>query len=324
MKRVLCILMLLSLIILSFSSCNNASNGVINETEDEIGSKVEVEAKPDRRNSAEMQYLYFEDLLGDVTDLIEGNFVSLTKEDGVYYYEFNVVKSLRGKGTESVIMVQSVPTNYSIIGTDIQFSTYDINYESGRSYLLLLSRHSSVYTEGEVFSFVNDSLIIPLDTLSSSLSTTEGMSLYGETLSNQCKHRETNLAIEQGNMKEFVLEKIQDNPLSNENDYIISTNVSDILAMSEYVLVVKIDELFMESYTKDRITYCCSVEEVIKGLLNKQDIKITFPIDEVEIGSSYIVAVNELQGTGASYFVMSSKNSIYGLSEYESITNEID
>lgn len=324
MKRVLCILMLLSLIILSFSSCNNASNGVINETEDEIGSKVEVEAKPERRNSAEMQYLYFEDLLGDVTDLIEGNFVSLTEEDGVYYYEFNVVKSLRGKGTESVIIVQSVPANYSIIGTDIQFSTYDINYESGRSYLLLLSRHSSVYTEGEVFSFVNDSLIIPLDTLSSSLSTMEGMSLYGETLSNQFKHRETNLAIQQGNMKEFVLEKIQENPLSNENNYIISTNVSDILAMSEYVLVVKIDELFMESYTKDRITYCCSVEEVIKGLLNKQDIKITFPIDEVEIGSSYIVAVNELQGTGASYFVMSSKNSIYGLSEYESITNEID
>lgn len=324
MKRVLCILMLLSLIILSFSSCNNASNGVINETEDEIGSKVEVEAKPERRNSAEMQYLYFEDLLGDVTDLIEGNFVSLTEEDGVYYYEFNVVKSLRGKGTESVIIVQSVPANYSIIGTDIRFSTYDINYESGRSYLLLLSRHSSVYTEGEVFSFVNDSLIIPLDTLSSSLSTMEGMSLYGETLSNQFKHRETNLAIQQGNMKEFVLEKIQENPLSNENNYIISTNVSDILAMSEYVLVVKIDELFMESYTKDRITYCCSVEEVIKGLLNKQDIKITFPIDEVEIGSSYIVAVNELQGTGASYFVMSSKNSIYGLSEYESITNEID
>lgn len=324
MKRVLCILMLLSIVILSFSSCNNASEGAINETEGELGTKVEVESKPNIRNSAEMQYLYFEDLLGDVTDLIEGNFVSLTEEGGVYYYEFNDVKNLRGKGTDSTIIVQSVPADYSIIGTDIQFSTYDINYESGRSYLLLLSRHSSVYTEGDVFSFVNDSLIIPLDTLSSSFLTSEEMSLYGETLSNHLKNHDTNLAVEQGNMKEFVLEKIQDNPLSNENDYIISTNVSDILAMSEYVLVVKIDELFMESYTKDRITYCCSVEEVIKGLLNKQDIKITFPIDEVEIGSSYIVAVNELQGTGANYFVMSSKNSIYDLNQYESIINIVD
>lgn len=324
MKRVLCILILLSLVILSFSSCNNASDGFINETEGEIGTKVEVEAKPNIRNSAEMQYLYFEDLLGDVTDVIEGNFVSLTEEGGVYYYEFNDVKSLRGKGTDSTIMVQSVPADYSIIGTDIQFSTYDIDYESGRSYLLLLSRHSSVYTEGEVFSFVNDSLIIPLDTFSSSFSTLKEMSLYGRALSNQFKNHDTNLAVEQGNMKEFVLEKIQGNPLSNENDYIISTNVSDILAMSEYVLVVKIDELFMESYTKDRITYCCSVEEVIKGLLNKQDIKITFPIDEVEIGNSYIVAVNELQGTGANYFVMSSKNSIYDLNQYESIINIVD
>ena len=324
MKRVLYILILLSLIVVSISGCNNVANGMLKETEGKTESKVEIESKPHIRNSVEMQYLYFEDLLGDVTDVIEGVFISQTEKDGVYYYEFNVVKSLRGKSTDNVIIVQSIPADYTITGTDIKFSTYDINYEDGKSYLLLLSRHSSVYTEGDVFSFVNDSLIIPLNTLSSSFSTSEGMSLYGKKLSDQFKSHETNLAINQGNMKEFILEQIINNPLSYENTYITSTDMNVILAKSEYVFVVKIEELFIESYTKDRITYCCSVEEILKGSLNKQDVKITFPINKVESGNSYIVAVNELQGTDANYFVMSSKNSVYDLSHYESIKSIID
>lgn len=318
MKRALYILTVLSLIVVSISGCNN-SNGIINETGGETEKKVGIETNPHIRNSAEMRYLHFEDLLVDVTDLIEGVFISQTEKDGIFYYEFNVVKNLRGKSTGKTIIVQSVPADYTITGTDIKYSTYDVNYEYGKSYLLLLSRHSSVYTEGDVFSFVNDSLIIPLDTLSISNSASEDMSLYGKKLGDQLKDQATISAINQGNMKEYILEQIINNPLSNENAYITSTDINDILAMSEYVFVVKIEELFMESYTKDRITYCCSVENILKGTLNKQDVKITFPINEVEIGNSYIVAVNELQGTEANYFVMSSKNSIYDLSHYETI-----
>ncbi len=320
MKRVIGVILLLALVLIFANSCNNKSNDVIDDTKS-ITDKKDLEEE--KRNSAEIQYSYFEDLLEKTTDLIEGVFVSKTETKGVYYYEFTVIKNLRENDTEETIKVQLMPADYSIVNNDIQFSTYDVKYEPGKTYLLLLSRHSSVYTEGDVFSFVSDSLIIPLNKLTNTVSKQEIL-LYGTKLTEHLHSQGTISALNQGNFEGFILDKIRNNPLCDENSYIISTDVNHVIELSDYVLKVKIDNLYMESYTGDRITYTCTVEEVLKGTINKQSIKITFPINKVEIGNSYVVALSELEGTSCEFFVMSSKNSVYDCSYIESIRRIIN
>lgn len=206
MKRVFGIILLLALTAISVNACGNDTPSItdINESE-----KEDIQ----NRNSAEVQYLCFEDLLEKATDLIEGVFVSRTETEGLYYYEFTATKSLRGNGVGKTISVRSMPADYSVKDTHIRFSTYDMKYESGKTYLLLLSRSSSADTGGDVFSFVNDSLIIPLNQLNI-VSQDQKILLYGTRLTEHLHSQEAITALQKGNFKEFI----QNYPSSDDND----------------------------------------------------------------------------------------------------------
>ncbi|PWL99693.1 MAG: hypothetical protein DBY04_01175 [Clostridiales bacterium] len=323
MRRALCIIIFMLFIMVFAIGCDNTSN-VEQDVESNLKNNTVTSTISEldnlqTRNSAELQYVCFENLLGKTTDLIEGEFVSQTNINGLYYYEFNVIKNLRGNNTENTIIIQSIPADYSVINTDINFSTYDVKYKQGSSYLLLLSRHSSVYTEGDVFSFVNDSLFIPLSNSINHAVKQQEASLYGMKLTDHLSSLQAVSSLNNGEFKEFILGKIQTNPLRYESEYIDSLNINSVIERSEYVLKIKVDDLYMGSYTGDRLTYNCTVEEILKGVLNKQNIKITFPTNTVEIGNFYIVALSELEGTSQNFFIISSKNSIYDCSNIESI-----
>jgi len=219
MKRVFGIILLLALTAISVSACSNDTTSITDKNESE---KDDLQ----NRNRAVIRYLCFEDLLEKTTDLIEGIFVSRTETEGLYYYEFTATKNLRGNGVGKTVTVQSQPADCSIIDTHIRFSTYDMKYEPGKTYLLLLSRSSSVYTDGDVFSFVNDSLIIPLNQLNI-VSEKQEILLYGTRLTEHLHSQEAITALQKGNFNEFIIDKIKNNPLSAETDYIASTNVDN-------------------------------------------------------------------------------------------------
>ncbi len=204
MKRAFGIILLLALTAILFNACGNDTSSITDKNESE---KDDLQ----QRNSVEVQYLCFEDLLEKTTDLIEGVFVSRTETEGLYYYEFTVTKSLLGNDAGKTISVRSMPADYFITDTHIQFSTYDAKYEPGKTYLLLLSRSSSVDTDGDVFSFVNDSLIIPLNQLNI-VSQNQKTLLYGTRLTEHLHSQEAITALQRGNFKEFILGKIKATP----------------------------------------------------------------------------------------------------------------
>ena len=270
---------------------------------------------------AQFQYLYFEELLKYPTDFIIGELLSLTKKDEHYYFTFSVKKDYRDNGFGAEVVVQ---VNVSENIADLTYPTYGNPMTVGKSYYLLLDRYSpSVYSESEddIFVFVNDSLCIPADAAE------DGAFLYGTDLKNHFKTQEALSAFSSGRFDTFILEKIKDNPLRRGTEYIRSDDVQTIIRLSDYVLTVKVN-WFYNNHTGDRLEGSCLVENVLKGKFDITDknVSIIFPIGKVETDCSYIVALNDL-GSGdyaPVFFSMSSKNSIFDISEYDRITSYID
>jgi len=266
---------------------------------------------------AQFLYLYFEELLKYPTDFIIGELLSLTKKDEHYYFTFSVKKDYRDNGFGAEVVVQ-VDVSENI--ADLTYPTYGNPMTVGKSYYLLLDRYSpSVYSESEddIFAFVNDSLCIPADAAE------DGAFLYGTDLKDHFKTQEALSAFSSGRFDTFILEKIKDNPLRRGTEYIRSDDVQTIIRLSDYVLTVKVNGLYDESFTGDRLTGSCVVENVLKGEVENTTVTIIFPGDKVEKGSSYIVALDKTSKT-STIFILSSKNSIFDISEYDRITSYID
>ncbi len=320
MKKIIC-LTIVALLIVFIAGCGNLPNNEVLSDSNTINNENATQGTSDftTRNSAEVQYVSFEQLLTDTTDLIEAEFVSWSESNGLYFYNFSVISSFRGNNMNKTITVQSMPADYSIVNSEQTYSTYDVQFKEGTAYLLLLSRHSSVFNDDEVFSFVNDSLIIPVNTFSNPSSEKQVSTLYGTKLTDHLNSQEVVYSMKYEDFTEYIVENIKNNPFCNEEEYIKSTSMNDVIELSEYVVQITVDSVYMESYTGDRITYSCSVEEIIKGNLNIDVIKITFPIDAVEIEGTYIVALSELEGTAQKFFVISSKNSVFDCSDKDII-----
>ncbi len=315
-KSVLSLLLLLAMIVSVMTGCelhsdNTDKQGSQNDTESVLGYNSEIK-----------QYLSFDELLENATDLIEGSYIGVTKKNSIYCYEFEVKGILRGEKVDDTIVIQTAAIEANSNEADTPISTYETIYETGKSYLLLLSRYSSVYTSGDEFSFVEDSLIIPIV---GSVTSKDNSCLYGKKLAENTLTSEASKALEQGTLQEYILQKIKDNPVRHENAFITSEDIVTIINGSDYVLKITALDVYMESLTGDRITYRCKIENAYKGEVEQAEVQITFPIETVGIGDTCIVAVNELEGTAKKFFVMSSKQSVFDLSEQsiiESIVND--
>ena len=180
---------------------------------------------------------------------------------------------------------------------------------------MLLSRHSSVFIEGDDFGFVSRNLIIPADGYEKTAT------LHGADLRGYIKSQEALDAFDNGRLAEYILEAVKDNPrIADGFPYTVSSDPKEIVAFSDYVFKVQIDDLEAHSPKGDRITGYCIVQETMKGNLEQTDIMIIFPMGQVEKGADYIVAVC---GSG-SFFVVSSMNSVFDCSEYDAIKELID
>ena len=290
MKRsIILFLLILSLLCVS---CKSNSN---------IGSNT-------KSTDGRIQVIDFEEYLKYATDFIEGKFVSYRIENGIVYCTFKVINDYRENGLSG-----DITAHYSAGETSV--SSNEIPFASGVSYLLLLSRQSSVFTEGDDFGFVSRNIIIPADGYEKSAT------LRGDDLRGFIKTQEALDAFDNGRLAEYIKEAVKDNPrIADGIPYTVSSDPKEIIAFSDYVFKVKIDDLESHSLKGDRITGYCIVEETMKGDLDNTNIMITFPMGQVEQGSSYIVAVC---GSG-SFFVVSSKNSVFNCSEYDTVKELID
>ena len=230
-------------------------------------------------------------------------------------YQFSVKKDLLDRGIGDNIEVISSPT----VDSDDSASSPAHPYQTDQLYLLLLTRHQSPYENDDVFTFVCGSLIIDAEEKSDNGVTSGDASLYGTDLFNHCKTDDASSAYKNHQLTDYIVSQISHNPVIVGTPYIRQADFQAVIANSDYILVVTVDYLIDLSFTHDRYTGTCTVNEILKGSLDQTTVRIVFPKDQVEQGKTYIVA---LYGD-ENLFTISSKNSIFGITERERIVNEL-
>jgi hypothetical protein len=321
MKRIIAFF-IITLSLLCASCKNNInisdpdiSDSDISDSDISVPGIIETETTIARR-----KYAYFEEYFPYMNDLIEGKFISYKIENGEYYYTFEVLKDYRETGLRGEVTVRDTPAHYSFAEDGslhgiTGFSTYDVPFSDGVSYLLALRRYSSTFNEEkENFFFTDSSLIIPAQGYEKSAV------LYGTPLREHIKTQEALEAFDNGRLAEYILEAIRDNPRLIGTPYTKITTLKELLDFSSNVFKVKVNGLRVYSSTRDRISGYCTVEDVLKGECEQSDVEIVFPMGQVEEGADYIVAV---RGSG-SFFVASTMNSVFDCSEYDAIKELID
>lgn len=285
--------------------------------------KSEQESSTEIRNTAECQYVSFDEILSNVTDMVKARFVGVTIESGgVYNYEFEVIESLRGMAKEERIIVSDIAADCIVLNSEISFSTYDVKYAKGNSYLLLLRRSSSVYDSEYKFSFAHPSLIIPLDKDRNNNIIPAESTLYGESISKHMGSVEASDALSKATLEEYILNAIKSNPTVKDDGSIDSINMKEILLGSQYVLEVTIEYIDNNpTFANDRVVCNCKVISVLKGDYEKENPTIVFTLGDYKEGETYIVAVNLIDG--ATILTMSSANSVFSVSQKDEILDII-
>jgi len=104
-----------------------------------------------------------------------------------------------------------------------------------------------------------------------------------------------------------------DSPDAVGTDYIRSSVLSDIVEGTSVIVTVTPTEYIGGSDNNDTDRYLCRVEHRIKGAVG-DTMNIIFYKDTVEIGTQYVVMVEPLSES-SSYYILSSKSSVYPASD---------
>ena len=327
MKRIICILIIVATLFLI--SCNKApeqKKEPLSEYQRWLYSHPQGEY--DNTNS-ELFYDWecpsFDYVMDRITDVVKATYKTSWQvdpsymEDPDYIHEFEVLEYLRGEKQEKTVYVYENPSGWD------GHSTYDIEYEKGKSYLLLLRRDITPFENGPKLTSVAYEMYIPLtadrkiDTLSSRY--------CRFSLEEKIKDEALKAALLDGNFAEALLEKIKENPYKlNHAGFIEETDMESILKRSEQVVRVKITKSHRVSENYFSEIYNMRVKAVYKGDCNVGDTNLLILPRDFQEGE-YIIAIqriyqkpfSNLFGDILGSFVITSKNSIYEIEAEENV-----
>lgn len=306
---------LLALLMFLMSGCSSSQNKIGKYDEQMSGSyesKVD-ENKNDTTivnggddiytdSSYQLMYMSFEDCIAAATNVLSATFTGDIETHGIYQdLLFSSNKQIKGAGIVDDFRVRVSDQNVSIEKTDINYSTSSSNYESGKTYLLVLEKHVSVYNPYDLYLPLGNIMIVE----------NESATMYGgEALSSH-----SSIGVDNPNTTEIMSyvanlkESIEDVANVTGIEYIRSSDITDIVKGTSIVLEVTPIEYIGGSENNDTERFICTVNKVLKGSLTGEIIKIIFGEGTVELEKSYYVLVEQL--SDSSYYILSSKNSVY-------------
>lgn len=160
-------------------------------------------------------------------------------------------------------------------------------YEVGKTYMLFLDKHSSVYYEHDKYSQLG-SLYIP----------------ENDTKWKAYHTQATQIAA-------------QNRDVSTENaekGYTDATDIDEIIAFSENIFVVRIDSVLAESTVGPTTVYNCTVLKTIKNTpAANGKIYITLFNGTVSVGGEYLMLLADATKTAPVYTLSSAESSVYSL-----------
>lgn len=165
------------------------------------------------------------------------------------------------------------------------------DYEVGETYLLLLQRFSSVYSNYDTYCILYNDIICfsdpdweqQLNAVSYTVATTDDTS-----------------------------------PTYSIHEYTLSDNVSEIIETADSIFTVYVDSVLSTSEVRDTTSYQCSVTGTFRGTpTNNGNIIVTFFNGTVEEGREYIVFLNSISETSKVY-TLAARTGVFSMEDAES------
>ena len=264
-------------------------------------------------------YRTFEETLLTGTDIVSVRYVTHRPfGENLIEFEFQVIDRILGNAAD-IIFVYAANEDVMVLGSG-NISSYNqgaLRFNTETNYLLVLRKleGATLRTHEDGFLFINN-IVINLDN--------PGMSMmYNEPLHLHTSSAYLNVS-DTDSLISFISDLTADNRPARE--HIRSTNMSDIIAGSPYVLIIEINEprrLVAEQTTRDWMEtdiYFVTVVGVLKGNLTVgYEISVVFFADTVRTGEQHIVAVERLTERSTT-FVFTSRNSLFSYQLLTEIT----
>lgn len=289
------------------SGCNNTNGKPHSYNSENGGSSVYngENEEYDSENtgiSSQVKYMSFEDTLATATDIMVATYTGRVERHGIYYdLEFIPVEQIKGSEVDGNIRVRICEQSVSVVGMNIEYVESPSRYVKGSNYVLVLEKHISVYNPYDLFIPLNNILIE-----NGGNSTMYDDSFVGDFSASRIDGKSSTEVLEY--IEDFQL-KGKDISQVNGYDFIRSTNLTDVVSSSSVVVEVVPLELIGASKNNDTERFVCNITNSLKGDILKENIKIIFAADTVNIGSKYIVMLERL--SNSEYYILSSKASLY-------------
>lgn len=269
------------------------------------------------RSLHDIGYMFFEDKFNDITDIVKAKFIGTVKVNDMYFFDFEIKKSVKGNFDSKEISIYLSPMRYFLGGGYPEgaphvggYSTYGIPYEVGSDYLLLLERTSTSFSQKDFLCFAHDSLLIPLD--SEENPDISKSRMYEMEFLPNIREASAKEKIQNGGLIEYILEGTKNN--SNVKNISENMNGTDVLSLYDSAVHVIIVE--PKSIIRPQFSYysyfgnarSVNITKVIKGDIDAESFErnITLPT-EMKDGEPYLIMLDK-------NFSVLSRSAIFPLS----------
>jgi len=237
--------------------------------------------------------------------IVTGTVNNIVIHDEYDEYFVTILNTKKGDDMEQ-ITVRNYLCEYTYMDDEKgETGKTNLNYEIGKSYIFILQHIRNVYED--MYIIMSDAYI-PLENVQKST-----------VLSKELRDIEDCEAY----IDQYHFKNIQGKGIQLSIDYIESSQEKEIVAHSKYIAKVEVNELYRSTEVVD--VYACSVVDILKGKINAAENQIIIPFfkDTVEIGEIYLVCLNS-DRDDAIIYTLSSKNSVFEASKFESIKNMVE
>lgn len=321
MRAKLAYFWVLTFVLLCMIACNGAmasKESTAGETERVSTDTSETDASQENltetMGSQQMIYasvipMTFEEYVANASNIVRAKYLGARVEGNLAYLSFEPLSQIEGQIEEETFnVVRRLDTVYYSTTGEYRYTGDYSRYVVGEEYLLVLEKHVSVYYDCDRYYVLGD-IFIP-KTLDA------GATMLGYEELAQFVTAEENITSTYSEICDYIEEIAKENP--GKSEYVESTDLQDIVEGSTYIFKVKVEKYEGGAESNNTERFYCTVSEQLKGIPDGDRVLIIFVADTVEIGSEYIVLLDKVDET-AIFYVLSSKNSVYPVSDTESI-----
>ena len=264
-------------------------------------------------------FFTFEEALNSSTDVVVAQLVERRYFGScMVELEFVISEQIFGNAPEHIFVYLDKIMRGS-------FRVYDIEFEMGIDYLLLLERLDS---SNIISNFHEDGYFLAVGAPVIDLNNPMKSMLNNESIIDHSVSLDFSLSsLSREQIISFAYEMTKNNPLTPYfGDFIRTNCIEKIVNNSPAILVVEINELInsIDNCTRALERYRVTVIEVLSGgLIIYYEFEIEFFMDTVRTGEQHIIAIG-VDVFGPKTYHLTSRNSVFSIEQLDEVISILD